>query len=159
MRSGWSPWCAASAISASGWRRSPKAVSLDADADVLVAKADAGADFAITQLFFDAQQYVTLVARVRERECPLPIIPGIMPITNLTQVARFAELSGTAVPEQVVSRLAELDDPRNVRREGVVIATELCDELLARGAPGLHFYTLNRSTATREIFTGLSVPA
>jgi len=85
-------------------------------------------------------------------------VPGIMPITNLNSVARMAEMSGAAVPSEVVDRLtAAGDEPDDVRRMGVEIATELCEKLLAEGAPGLHFYTLNRSTATREIYTNLGL--
>jgi methylenetetrahydrofolate reductase (NADPH) len=79
-----------------------------------------------------------------------------MPITNLAQIRRMAELSGAALPEETVARVARFDgDPAAVRAEGIAVATELCDTLLAGGAPGLHFYTLNRSRATREIFAGL----
>ena len=86
----------------------------------------------------------------------IPIIPGIMPITNLGQITRMAELSGARLPEEVVERVSRYDgDPAAVRAEGIAVATEMCDELLAGGAPGLHFYTLNRSKATREIYAGL----
>jgi methylenetetrahydrofolate reductase (NADPH) len=134
----------------------PEAADLDSDARMLVAKGEAGADFAVTQLFFDADDYFRLVDRVRGLGSDLPIIPGIMPITSLNQISRLAELSGTAVPPDVVSRLERLSDGAGVRSEGIAIATELCDELLRRGAPGLHFYTLNRSKATREIFSALA---
>lgn len=137
----------------------PEAADLDADAAVLVAKAAAGADFAITQLFFDAADYFALVQRVRERGCDLPILPGIMPITNAAQVARFAVLSGSPVSDSVAGRLRDCTDDAAVRRVGVQLATELCDELLAGGAPGLHFYTLNSSSATREVFAALSPTA
>lgn len=134
----------------------PEAADLDADATVLVEKADSGADFAITQLFFDASDYFALVQRVRDRSCELPIIPGIMPITSAAQVSRFAALSGSAVSESVVARLRGCADDREVRRAGVELATALCDQLLAGGAPGLHFYTLNSSSATREVFGSLA---
>lgn len=140
----------------------PESVDLDRDADVLVAKAEAGAEFAVTQLFLDVGAYTALVARVRARGSDLPIIPGIMPITSLAQVRRFAELSGAAVPASVEHRLRSAgDDKAAVRAEGIAIATELSRELLDSGAPGLHFYTLNRSTATVEIYQGLGlgVPA
>lgn len=135
----------------------PEAPDLDADAAVLVAKQRAGAEFAVTQLFFQADDYVRLVDRVRALGSDLTIIPGIMPITSRAQFTRFAELSGTAVPAHVVDAMAGVDDPAEVRRVGIGLATELCDELLDRGAPGLHFYTLNRSSATREIFSRLAV--
>lgn len=134
----------------------PSAESADADARVLAAKARAGADFAITQLFFRPDDYFRLVDRVSALGVDIPIIPGIMPITNLAQVTRMAELSGAALPDEVVERVAQFEgDPAAVRAEGIRVATELCDTLLAGGAPGLHFYTLNRSKATREIFSGL----
>ena len=88
-----------------------------------------------------------------------PIIPGIMPVTNFKQVARMTELSGGTFPADLAARLASSDDPEEVRRIGVDAATELCATLLAAGAPGLHFYTMNRSTATREIYANLGLPA
>ena len=124
------------------------------DADLLVAKARAGADYAITQLFFDPEAYLRLVERVRARDCDLPIIPGIQPILSLRQIRRFEELSGQAIPEQVVRRLSDAPADR-VRAEGIAIATELCQQLLELGAPGLHFFTQNRSSATREIYARL----
>ena len=134
----------------------PSAESIDADAQVLAAKARAGADFAITQLFFRPEDYFRLVDRVRALGVDIPIIPGIMPITNLAQITRMAELSGAALPEAIVARVSRFEgDPVAVRTEGIAVATELCDTLLAGGAPGLHFYTLNRSKATREIYAGL----
>lgn len=124
----------------------------DLDARLLVDKARAGASFAITQLFFDANAYFRLVERVRALGCDIPIIPGIMPVTTIGQITRFAELSGAALPPTVVSRLeAVANDPAAVRQVGVQIGTELSAQLLAGGAPGLHFFTQNRSTATRQI--------
>ncbi|MBA2560571.1 MAG: methylenetetrahydrofolate reductase [NAD(P)H] [Propionibacteriales bacterium] len=133
-----------------------EALTLDADASAMKAKADAGADFAITELFFRPADYLSLVDRSIAAGVAMPIIPGIMPITNLGQIKRFAELSGRDVPREVVARFDKITEPADVRREGVAIATELCDELLREGAPGLHFYTLNRSKATREIFAALT---
>jgi methylenetetrahydrofolate reductase (NADPH) len=136
----------------------PTAASLDADADVLVAKARAGAGFAVTQMFFRASDYFGLVERVRDRGVDIPILPGIMPILNLAAIRRQGELIGTSVPDEVVSRIqARVDDPAAVRAEGIAIAAELCEDLLAGGAPGLHFYTLNRSKATLEIFEKLNL--
>ena len=134
----------------------PAAESAEADARYLVAKVRAGADFAITQLFFRPEDYFALVERVRALGEEIPIIPGIMPITNLAQVTRMTELSGAALPPSIVERVSRFEgDPAAVRAEGSAIATEMCDDLLAGGAPGLHFYTLNRSKATREIYSGL----
>ncbi len=129
-----------------------EAVSVDDDARVMVEKCRAGADFAITELFFRPADYIALVERSSRAGSTMPIIPGIMPITNLRQIQRFAELSGRDVPPEVVARFDGVSEPADVRRIGVEIAIEMCDELLGQGAPGLHFYTLNRSTATREIY-------
>ncbi len=137
----------------------PSAASLDADADVLVAKARAGAEFAVTQMFFRAQDYVDLVDRVRARGVDLPILPGIMPILNVRALQRQGELMGAAVPQEIVDRITRHDDPAGVRAEGIAISAELCEELLAAGAPGLHFFTLNRSKATLEIFERLRISA
>ncbi len=123
------------------------------DARLLVAKADAGAGFAITQLFFTPGRYFELVDRVRSLGCDIPIIPGIMPVTRLSQIQRFAELSGAELPAGVVDRLNAVGtDDAAVRQVGIDLATELSEELMAGGAPGLHFITMNRSLATREIF-------
>lgn len=136
----------------------PSATSLDQDADVLVAKAAAGAEFAVTQMFFRAEDYFGLVERVRARGADIPILPGIMPILNLSAIRRQGELIGTSVPDDIVARIAAFEgDPAAVRAEGIKIAAELCDDLLAGGAPGLHFYTLNRSKATLEIFEALQI--
>ncbi len=130
----------------------PQTRNANLDARLLVEKAEAGAEFAITQFFFRTESYLSLVERVRALGSTLPIIPGIMPITQISQVTRFAEFSGAALPAEVVARLERVaDDPRAVRAVGVEIATELAIELLAGGAPGLHFFTQNRSTATRAI--------
>ncbi len=136
----------------------PSAESLDHDADVLVAKARAGAEFAVTQMFFRATDYFALVERVRERGVDMPILPGIMPILNLNAIRRQGELIGTDVPDEVVARIRAHDgDPVAMRAAGIALAAELCDDLLEGGAPGLHFYTLNRSKATREIFAALNM--
>ncbi len=129
----------------------PQARDADLDARLLVQKAEAGASFAITQLFFDHQRYADLVARVRALGSDLPIIPGIMPVTRLSQIERFAELSGADLPDWVVRRLSVDETPAAVRQVGIDIAAELCERLLEDGVPGLHFITMNRSTATREI--------
>jgi methylenetetrahydrofolate reductase (NADPH) len=116
------------------------------------------ADFAITQFFFRAEDYCCLVDDLVAHGIDKPVIPGIMPVTNLRSVSRMAELSGAAVPPEVVERLEAVgDDPDDVRRAGVEMATELCQRLLEEGVPGLHFYTLNRSTATREIYRNLGL--
>ncbi|GAA4108374.1 methylenetetrahydrofolate reductase [NAD(P)H] [Nocardioides fonticola] len=138
--------------------RHPASASLDQDADVLAAKARAGAEFAVTQMFFRADDYFSLVDRVAARGVDLPILPGIMPILNLNAIRRQGELIGTEVPADVVERIrAHEGDPVAMRAEGIALAAELCEELLAGGAPGLHFYTLNQSRATLEIFERLNV--
>ena len=116
------------------------------------------ADFGITQFFFEASHYLRMIEELAGIGVTKPIIPGIMPVTNKSQVQRMAELSGAVFPAWLADRLANVDDPDEVRRIGVEAATELCAELLAAGAPGLHFYTLNRSTATREIYANLGLP-
>ena len=116
------------------------------------------ADFAITQFFFEAEHWVRLVNELADLGVHKPVLPGIMPITNIAQVKRMAELSGAEVPEWAVDRLRVAgDDADELRKVGVDIATELCADLLEAGAPGLHFYTLNRSTATREIYANLGL--
>ena len=136
----------------------PDAATLDDDARVLAAKAAAGAEFAVTQLFFRGSDYFALVERARAYGCDIPIIPGIMPILNLAQARRMAELSGAQVPEQILGQFAPIKDDKDaVRALGIELAAQLCRELLDGGAPGLHFYTLNRSKATREIFESLKV--
>lgn len=116
------------------------------------------ADFAITQFFFKVEHYLGLVEELAALGINKPIIPGIMPVTNKSQVQRMAEMSGAAFPQDLAHRLAKVDDSEEVRRIGVEVATELCAQLLDAGAPGLHFYTLNRSSATREIHANLGLP-
>jgi methylenetetrahydrofolate reductase (NADPH) len=138
----------------------PESPSLDFDAEVLVRKADAGAAYAITQFFFTREAYVGLRDRVAARVRDIPIIPGLMPVTNVKQLVKMTELSGQPVPESVTSRLGAVDgDPAAVREVGVEITTELAQGLLAEGAPGIHFITMNRSTATLQVFENLGVAA
>ncbi len=132
------------------------AASLEDDALVMRRKRDAGADFAVTEMFFRADDYFGLVERCAANGVDFPIIPGIMPITNLRSVERMTELSGRDVPPEVLARFEGVTEPAEVRKIGIELATELCDTVLAGGAPGLHFYTLNRSKATREIYAGLT---
>ncbi len=134
----------------------PKSPDRATDRRHLAAKL-ARADFAITQFFFEPHHYLRLVEELAELGVDKPVIPGIMPITNLKQIARMAQLSGAEVPAWVVDAVSEFDDPADVRRVGVEIASTLCAKLLEAGAPGLHFYTMNRSTATREIYANLGL--
>ncbi|MDA0371024.1 MAG: methylenetetrahydrofolate reductase [NAD(P)H] [Actinomycetota bacterium] len=116
------------------------------------------ADFAVTQFFFEADVYLRMIDELSELGIDKPVIPGIMPVTNKSQIVRMAQLSGAAFPNWLAERLDRVDSADDVRRVGVEAATELCSELLAHGVPGLHFYTLNRSTATREIYANLGLP-
>jgi methylenetetrahydrofolate reductase (NADPH) len=137
----------------------PASASLAEDRRHLAAKLEA-ADFAVTQFFFEAADYLRMVDDLAALGCTRPVLPGIMPVTNLAQITRFAELSGATFPAWLAQRLLAVgDDPAAVRAVGVEVATELCRALLAAGAPGLHFYTLNRSTATREIAANLGLHA
>jgi len=134
------------------------APSLDDDASVLRAKYVAGAEFAITEMVLRAGDYVGLVRRAAEVGADFPIVPGIMPILNLSSMRTMVRLSGREMPQETLDRILPLeDDPAALRAEGIALATELCQDLLAAGAPGLHFYTLNRSKATREIFAALKL--
>ena len=138
----------------------PRSPDLASDRRHLARKL-AAADFAITQFFFDADQYLSLVEDLAARGVDKPVIPGIMPITALSQVPRMAQMGGP-VPPWLVSRLGGAgDDAASVRARGIEATAELCQRLLSEGAPGLHFYTLNRSTATREVYAslGLDLPA
>jgi len=137
----------------------PASTDLATDRRHLAAKL-AAADFAITQFFFRLEDYLRLVEDLAALGCDRPVVPGIMPVTNLSQVTRFAALSGAEFPADLAARLeAVAENPAEVRRIGVEVASELCRDLLEAGAPGLHFYTLNRSTATREIFANLGLSA
>jgi methylenetetrahydrofolate reductase (NADPH) len=137
----------------------PASPSLAQDRQHLAAKLEA-ADFAVTQFFFEAADHLRMVEDLAALGCTKPVLPGIMPVTNLAQIERFAQLSGATFPTWLAQRLTAVgDDPVAVRAVGVEVATELCQELLDAGVPGLHFYTLNRSTATREIAANLGLDA
>ena len=115
-------------------------------------------DFATTQFFFDIDHYLSLVNDLADLGVTKPVVPGIMPVTNIAQVERMAELSGAAFPSWLREKLEAGNSAEEVRQIGVDAATELCAQLLEAGAPGLHFYTLNKSTATREIYAQLGLP-
>ena len=134
----------------------PRSASLDADRRHLAEKLRM-ADFAVTQFFFDAAHWRRLVDDMAALGVYKPIIPGIMPVTNVGQLERMAKMSGADIPAWLVERLQAVSTPADVRRVGVEVATELAARLLADGAPGVHLYTLNRSTATREIYAALGL--
>ncbi len=134
-----------------------EAPNLEADIDNLVRKVEAGAEFLITQLFFDNDRYWSFVEAVRERGVEVPIVPGIMPVLNLANLQRIASLSpGTRVPQTLENALRSTgDDEEAALDAGVTFAATQCRELLEKGAPGIHFYTLNRSKATLRTVASL----
>jgi methylenetetrahydrofolate reductase (NADPH) len=127
----------------------------DTDLANLGQKAAAGVDFLVTQLFFDNAVYFSFVERARAAGIDVPIVPGIMPVTNVAQIERFTTMCGATIPRRLRDMLAACEDEEAVVAAGIAWATEQCRELLERGAPGLHFYTLNRSRATAEIVRNL----
>jgi methylenetetrahydrofolate reductase (NADPH) len=138
----------------------PSSPDMQSDRDLLAVKLRQ-ADFGVTQFFFEVEEYVGLIRDLAERGVHTPVLPGIMPVTALRSVPRMAEM-GAALPGWAVARL-EAASARGgdeaVRQAGIAMATELCEKLLEAGAPGLHFYTLNRSNATREIYAALGLSA
>jgi methylenetetrahydrofolate reductase (NADPH) len=134
----------------------PDAPDRDSDLQYARAKQEAGAGFLITQLFFDNELFFEFVEHARAAGITVPIVPGIMPITNYGQIKRFTEMCGASIPSELERELnGRADDPEAVAELGVAYATLQCSDLLARGAPGIHFYTLNRSPATRSILAAL----
>lgn len=134
----------------------PDAPDRVSDLGYALAKQEAGAGFLITQLFFDNELYFGFVEEARAAGISVPIVPGIMPITNLGQIKRFTEMCGASIPQELERQLSgRADDPEAVAELGVAYATLQCSDLLARGAPGIHFYTLNRSPSTRAILAAL----
>lgn len=132
--------------------------SLQEDTKCMMLKAEAGADFFITQLFFDNRYYFELIERTQKIGLSMPIIPGIMPITSVDQIERFTSLCGATIPVDLKNRLESAsDNPAAVMDIGIRYATDQCRELLKRGVPGIHFYTLNRSPATIAILRELKM--
>jgi methylenetetrahydrofolate reductase (NADPH) len=137
----------------------PQAVSADADFAAFKRKAEAGADTAITQYFFNADAYFDFVNRCVRAGLSLPIVPGIMPITNHAQLTRFSAACGAEIPRWIRLRLELLkDDKAAILDFGTEVVTRLCETLLAGGAPGLHFYTLNQSEPTLRLWRDLGLP-
>jgi methylenetetrahydrofolate reductase (NADPH) len=135
-----------------------RSLNWESDIDFFVAKVRAGADFAITQMFFHVDDYLRLRDAVAARGCDVPIIPGIMPIISVPGIERAVFLSGCRFPSDLADDLrAHADDKPAVRKIGVEFAASMCETLLAEGVPGLHFYTLNGSRATREIYQVLGL--
>lgn len=137
----------------------PQATSPGVDLDHFVAKVNAGADAAITQYFFNADAYFDFVDRAQCKGVSIPIVPGIMPITNHTQLVRFSEMCGAEIPRWIRLRLAEFgDDKASIKAFGADVVSELCQSLLDNGAPGLHFYTLNQAEPALAIWRALELP-
>jgi len=134
----------------------PEANDAASDMRALALKVDAGAQFLISQLFFDDEAYFGFVGRARRAGIDVPIIPGIMPITNREQIERFTRQCGATIPPRLMSEMqARRDQPEAIVDLGVAYATLQCVDLLSRGAPGIHFYTLNKSPATRAVVSAL----
>ncbi|MDO7641133.1 MAG: methylenetetrahydrofolate reductase, partial [Reinekea forsetii] len=134
----------------------PQANSFDQDVDHFVAKAKAGADSAITQYFYNINAYKHFVSEVRRRDCDIAIVPGIMPITNFTNLARFSDACGADIPRWMRQALQSCgDDVTRIQRIGLNFVVDLCQELIVAGAPKLHFYSMNQSAPTLAILAQL----
>ncbi len=137
----------------------PQATGAEADLRHFKSKVEAGADSAITQYFYNPDAYFRFVDSCEALAIDIPIVPGIMPIINCTQLVRFSEACGAEIPRWILKRLREFGDDRvSIRSFGVDVTTELCRHLLERGAPGLHFYTMNQAEASEAIWANLGLP-
>ena len=138
----------------------PRSLDIEADTEHFVRKCQAGADFAITQMFFDVDDYLRLRDRVAATGCEVPILAGLMPVTQISTIERSEQLSGAPFPKALAGRFERVaDDPEAVRRLGIEQASALCARLLEEGVPGIHFITFNKSTATREVWQNLALGA
>jgi methylenetetrahydrofolate reductase (NADPH) len=138
----------------------PRSPTIESDTEHFVSKCRAGADFAITQMFFDADDYLRLRDRVVAAGGDVPILAGVMPVTQMSTIERSEQLSGAPFPRGLAERFERVaDDPAAVRRLGIEQASNMCSTLLAEGVPGIHFITMNRSTATREVWQNLAIGA
>lgn len=144
-------------IAAAGYPEThPESASVEKDIESLKYKVDKGVDFVATQLFFENQYYFDFVDRARSAGITIPIVPGIMPITNFKQIKKFTEMCGTKIPADLVQQLESCQhDQAKTYQIGVDFAIKQCRELIEKGAPGLHFYTLNKSRATVDIFSSI----
>jgi methylenetetrahydrofolate reductase (NADPH) len=137
----------------------PQARSADDDLRNFARKVAAGANSAITQYFYNSDAYFRFVEEAHALGVEVPIVPGIMPITNFSQLARFSDACGAEIPRWIRSRLQGFgDDRESIRAFGLDVVTDLCDQLLAAGAPGLHFYTMNQAEPTLELWSRLGLP-
>jgi methylenetetrahydrofolate reductase (NADPH) len=138
----------------------PQAPNLNADLNNFKRKVDAGANSAITQYFFNPEAYFRFIGDCEKRGIDIPIVPGIMPITNYSQISRFSEMCGADIPRWMRKRLEAFGDDRQaIRAFGLEVISDLCARLLEQGAPGLHFYTLNQSEAVLGIWRNLRLEA
>jgi len=137
----------------------PESTDLDQDIRVLKLKQDSGASFAVTQLFYQTADYTTMLRMAREAGVTMPILPGLMPISNAKQVLRMASLSGAKVPHQLLADLEAAKDDDEARARGMSFTVEFGKELLAAGAPGLHIFCLNQVAAAEELARGVGLVA
>ena len=136
----------------------PQAVNAESDLNNFKCKVEAGADSALTQYFFNPDAYFRFIDDCEKRNIDIPIVPGIMPITNYTQLARFSDMCGAEIPRWIRKRLEGFgDDKASIKAFGEDVITDLCHQLLESGAPGLHFYTLNQANATTAIWKNLGL--